>query len=61
MNAKPLPPLLMTLPMSVSPTLWAKFPRIPNIVKPPSKLVKVSRVVTIMASLNKENFVPIKR
>lgn len=51
-NAKPLPPLLMTFPMSVSPTLWARFPRIPKIVKPPSKLVNVSSVVTIIASLN---------
>lgn len=51
MNAKPLPPLLTTFPISFSPILYAKFPNIPKIVNPPSKLVNVSRLVTISASL----------
>lgn len=49
MNAKPAPPLT-TCPTSAVPVTWAKWPKIPNIVKPANIDVNVSRVVTIVAS-----------
>lgn len=50
MNARPVPPELMTL-SGVTPSSKAKFPRIPKIVTPDKSEVKVSKVVTTRASL----------
>lgn len=50
MKASPVPDLI-TVVMSSIPKLWAKLPRMAKIVRPPIKLVNVSSVVTIIASL----------
>lgn len=50
MNANPVP-LLTTVEISVVFRLYARLPRIPKMVVPARRLVKVSKVVTIMASL----------
>lgn len=54
MNAKPLPPELITWSTS-TPNSCAKFPKIPKIVVPASREVNVSRVVTTKASLRNGN------
>lgn len=53
-KASPVPPEFITL-SGVTFKLWAKLPKIPKIVVPESNDVKVSKVVTIKASL-KKNF-----
>lgn len=50
MKANPAP-LLTTLEISSICMLWAKLPRMPNIVMPAIRLVNVSKVVTINTSL----------
>lgn len=50
MNANPVP-LLTTVEISVVFRLYARLPRIPKMVVPARRLVKVSKVVTIIASL----------
>lgn len=52
-NANPVPPcttFLISFPVS-----YDKFPKIPNIMHPERSDVKVSRVVTIVASLWRTN------
>ena len=48
-------PLLTTCEMSLIPRLWARLPKIENIVMPAKNDVNVSMVVTIIASLKKCN------
>lgn len=49
-NANPVP-LLTTFEMSLTPRLCARLPRIAKMVNPAKRLVNVSKVVTITASL----------
>ncbi|CAH1972725.1 unnamed protein product [Acanthoscelides obtectus] len=60
MNANPVPPYLTT---SSTPTfiLSAKLPNMPNIIKPANTEVKVSRVVTTIASLKMSRTIKIKQ
>lgn len=51
MNASPVPDLTTVL-ISSMPKLCAKFPNMAKIVKPAIRLVNVSSVVTIIASLS---------
>lgn len=53
MKASPVPPEPTTSSTREFSSL-AKLPRIPKIVKPDSKLVRVSKVVTIIASLKSQ-------
>jgi hypothetical protein len=52
-NARPVPPCTTPCISSVSNS-YIRFPRIENIVQPASRLVNVSSVVTIMASLQQK-------
>ena len=49
-NAKPVPPDLTTSGTSTF-ILWARLPKMPKMIRPERHEVKVSRVVTTMASL----------